>query len=144
MAWFKNAGDLMNENGKKNDEGKPWLALIVPEAEWEEGKALTDGMYKYGKFNFTDGLTVLRMLSGVKRHINLFIKGEDIDPDSKSGAHHLGCARAGLGIVFHMLEHRQDLDDRYKPIKVHCEHDWWWWTAPERKSCIKCGKTEDK
>ena len=121
----------MKENGTKNDNGKPWLALIPPEAEWEEGKAYTDGKDKYGMYNYTEGLSVMRVMSGVRRHINLFLRGEDIDPDSKSKAHHLGCARAGLGMVLHLLVHKPELDDRYKSSQaggdsidsIKCQHE---------------------
>lgn len=105
----------MSENGKKNDQKKPWLGLIVPEAEWEEGKAMTHGMEKYGKYNFTNGLTVVRLLSAAKRHINQTLRGDDIDPETGDWeVHHLGEARAAIGMAMHMLAHRPDLDDRFK------------------------------
>ena len=105
-------------NGVKYDGGKPWLALVDPDAEWYEGLAMTHGMYKYGKFNYTEGLTVLRILSAAKRHINRIIKGEDFDSDIKDmKVHNIGNARACLGMAMHILLHRPDLDDRWKPEK---------------------------
>lgn len=98
--------------GTKHDAGKPALALIPPHAEWEVAKAFTYGRNEYGQYNYLEGLDVVRTLSAVKRHINKFLRGQNIDTDS--GAHHLGCACAGLMMIMENLVVNGDkVDDRF-------------------------------
>ena len=104
--------------GIKFDDMKPYMALMVPEAEVEEAKAMSHGADKYGPYNFTRGLTVTRIMSSLKRHTNAFMRGEDYDPDSgKWHCHHLGNIRACAGMVLHILKYMPELDDRWRPKK---------------------------
>jgi len=98
--------------GTKHDNGKPLLALFPPYAELEAGKAFTHGKTEYGQFNYLGGLDAIRALSAVRRHINAFLRGEDVD--AESGAHHLGCAIAGLAMTIeNLVVHGDKHDDRY-------------------------------
>lgn len=98
--------------GKKSDGGKAPLALIPPEAEFEEALVWGFGAEKYGAHNFRKGISYTRILSALRRHTNAIIAGEDRDPESGClHAAHIRCCSAML-IVFST---RPDLDDRYKP-----------------------------
>lgn len=97
----------------KGDRGKPPLALIPSSAKLVEALAFADGLAKYGMFNYLKGgLTAIQLLSAVQRHIDAYLAGEQIAPDS--GIHHLGHARAGLGMVIDLEVHGKLVDDRYK------------------------------
>lgn len=103
----------------KHDAGKPPLALIPPHAELLEAEAFADGRGKYGLHNYLEGgLTAVQLVSSVKRHINAWLRGEELAPDSK--VHHLGHARAGLGMLIELQAQGTLVDDRYRrpaPLK---------------------------
>ncbi len=107
------AKPLANSAGVKYDQGKPMIALIPAVALEEEGKVWTFGAQKYGFWNWHKGLSYVRILSGVLRHISAMLRGEDIDPES--GLPHAAHARCGLGMILQFqAENRKELDDRMK------------------------------
>lgn len=99
------------QGGKKFDQDKPMIALLPPAAVQYEAAVWTFGGKKYGFWNWHKGLSTIRILSGVLRHIYAYLAGENTDPES--GLPHLAHARCGLGMVL-QLDHegRTDLDDR--------------------------------
>lgn len=99
-------------SGKKLDNNKPAIALIPSEAIEEEGKVMGHGEKKYGTNNWRDGLGVVRLLSGVLRHVFACLRGETLDPES--GLPHLAHARCGLAMAIWTMQHKPELDDRYK------------------------------
>ena len=103
----------MVSKGKKFDKDKPTLAYIPLEALWEEGKAFKAGAEKYDPWNYKNGIDVTRTVSAAIRHIYRFLDGQNIDEET--GAHHLGCARAGLAMALDTLKYHPEKDDRYKP-----------------------------
>jgi len=93
------------------------MALLAPVGVKEEAKAMTLGAKEYGDHNYRGGITVMRLLDACLRHIWKCIDGADIDPDSgELKVHHLGCAKAELGMALQIMKERPDLDDRYKKI----------------------------
>lgn len=102
----------MAQEGKKFDDDKPAMGLIPPHAEIELAKAFGYGAKKYGQWNFLGGIQYTRLVGAVRRHINAFMLGEDIDPES--GNHHLGHALAGLAMLIEMQQVHPELDDRFK------------------------------
>lgn len=105
--------------GKKNDKGKPPIALIPGEAIWEEAKVMGFGEKKYSKYNWMQGLGMVRLLSAAGRHIVQFTMGQD--NDEETGLSHLAHARCCLGMAIWTMQHRRDLDDRYtRPPETHC------------------------
>lgn len=104
---------MSEEKAKKFDSGKPPMALIPPAGEVHEALAMANGQVKYGTHNYLQGgLTALQLLSAAKRHINAFIQGEEIAADS--GVHHLGHARACLGMLLQLQALGTLVDDRFK------------------------------
>jgi hypothetical protein len=98
--------------GMKFDSQKPALAYIPKAALYAEGQAFAYGAKKYDAWNYRNGIAVSRTLSAALRHITQFIEGEEID--SESGVHHLGCARANLGMALDTLTNHPEMDDRFK------------------------------
>jgi len=106
-------GDNVPGTDPKKSQGdqKPQLQLIPPALNNEVAKALARGAEKYGVFNWRENnVEIMTYLGAMKRHIDQFLDGEDIDPDT--GAHHLGCVAAGCGIVLDARKHGTLVDNR--------------------------------
>ena len=77
------------ETFRKDDNGKLMFSLIEPEFLEGIAKVLTDASYVYGANNWKtinpDELT--RYKDALLRHVNSYMKGENIDSDS--GHHHM-------------------------------------------------------
>lgn len=100
--------------GIKHDDGKSPIGLIPWEALEEEGMAFLEGQDKYGTYNFTNGLSVLRCLCASIRHVSKAIWVGTFDPDSNRSVTHLGAARAEIGMAIFMIRRRPEFDDRFK------------------------------
>lgn len=111
-AKTNGAQEKDSAGGTKYDNGKPPISLVVSEAIWEEARVMGFGEKKYGTWNWTKGLSILRLLSAAMRHILQFLMGED--NDKETGIIHLAHARCCLGMAIWTYNHRKDLDDRYK------------------------------
>lgn len=98
--------------GIKHDQGKAPLGLIPGPALIEEAKAFADGRKKYGQWNYKKGMDWTRLLDAALRHIVAFKEGEQCAEDS--GVHHLGHARACLGMLMDYEANGLGNDDRYK------------------------------
>lgn len=95
------------------ESGKIRLELVPAAALREEAKALDAGNRKDGRtpFNWRENRVLASdQAGGALRHITTWLEGEDIDADSL--AHHLGAARARLGIILDALAHGMLVDDR--------------------------------
>lgn len=99
--------------GKKFDNGKPPLGLIPTKALIDEALAFEDGRKKYGQWNYKKGMDWMRIVDAALRHITAFKDGEDFAQDS--GVHHLGHARACLGMLLDYYHNKLGKDDRWKP-----------------------------
>jgi len=73
--------------GKKFDEGKPRVSLVVSKAWLEVAKVGTFGAEKYGDHNFRKGMKWSRLIDAAFRHMILYVSGERIDKES--GCSHL-------------------------------------------------------
>lgn len=96
---------------------KPPLHLIPPAATIIESMAMKNGSDKYGPFNWR-GKTVAATvyLGAALRHIAAWMDGEENASDS--GVHHLGHARASLGIILDAQVQGSMVDDRPIPGKA--------------------------
>lgn len=97
--------------GIKFDQDKPRMDLIDPTAMNELAKVLAFGAQKYAAHNWRKGLHKSRLLGAALRHLFAYLGGEDKDPETGLShvAHAMCCCMFLIG-----LEHRADLDDRYK------------------------------
>lgn len=93
---------------------KPNLYAIPSAGILHESMAMNDGGMKYGFYNWRDKKVKASIyLSACERHLKQFQDGENYDP--KSRCHHLGHARACLGIILDALETGNLVDDRPAP-----------------------------
>lgn len=103
----------------KYDEGKPNVALIPPEALLSIAKVFTFGAEKYGVNNWRidgDNTSWSRTYGSVQRHLNSWLAGEDLDPES--GESHLTHAATQIMILMtHQSDGYSNCDDRYSSIK---------------------------
>lgn len=106
------------ETAPKNhiEENKPMPTLIPLDVliEYLE-PAYREGLQKYYRESWRGGFPVSVMIDAALRHIvEFFYRGEDVDPDSTTGKHHLSGAIFSLICVLWTLKVRPDLDDRRK------------------------------
>lgn len=74
------------------------LSLVPPVSILQEARALAVGAQKYGPYNWRDyPVQSMVYVEAALRHILAYMDGETIDPET--GVHHLGHAKAGLGIL---------------------------------------------
>lgn len=119
----------------------PLLSVMSPAALIHEAVALQygafeapkiDGTFGYGPYNWRSSQPVEAMtyIDACERHLLKWVDGEEYDPDTapregdpdyehhKTGrAHHLGLAKASLGILLDAMEHGNLIDNRPKVRK---------------------------
>ena len=97
----------------KEDEDKPRIDLIPPQAIIDIAEVLTYGAGKYDSHNWRDngGLDYSRLYAAAQRHLLSFWDGQSLDKET--GMSHL--AHAACCIVFLMSYETEDngKDDRY-------------------------------
>lgn len=93
---------------------KPPLHLIPPAATIIESLAMEDGARKYGPYNWrTKTVAATVYVAACMRHLQAWLDGEENARDS--GHHHLGHARASLGIILDAQASGTLVDDRPTP-----------------------------
>lgn len=101
--------------GTKYDMDKPPIALVDPEFIEGLAKVLGFGANKYSPDNWRNGISYRRLISAAYRHLGAINKGENIDPESgEPHVYHLACCNMFLAS---MMNHRSDMDDRWKEKK---------------------------
>lgn len=98
-------------SGVKHDQDKPNMALLDGYAIEQLTRVLDFGAQKYAAHNWRNGLQKSRLIAAALRHLFAYLRGEDLDPESGLShvAHAMCCCMFLLG-----LEHRPELDDRWK------------------------------
>lgn len=92
----------------------PILSVVNPSSLLYEAWAMRDGAQKYGPYNYREkGVRASIYVDACLRHLLAWWDGEEVAPDSQ--VHHLGHAKACLGIIIDGIEHGNLVDDR--PIK---------------------------
>lgn len=76
--------------GLRFNEGKVRHDLLEPFAINELAKVFTAGAKKYADHNWLKGMAWSKIMASLKRHINAFEQGEDMDPDL--GTYHMANA----------------------------------------------------
>ena len=102
---------MAGEEGRKSDAGKPRTDLLPPLELLEVAEVYGLGAEKYAAKNYLQGLTTMRYMAAVLRHILYWMAGHDDDPETgKSTLAHAVCS---LLIVMEIQRLRPDCDDRY-------------------------------
>jgi hypothetical protein len=87
------------------------LNLVPAAGIFHEAAAMEDGAQKYGPFNWRDNnVRASIYFAAALRHLYAWFDGEECAEDS--GCHHLGHARACLGILLDAMETGSLGDDR--------------------------------
>lgn len=87
--------------------------LVPPALILGVARNMGDGAEKYGAFNWRDKkVEVMTYVGAIQRHLAAFIDGEDVDPESKRGATHLGAIGACVGILMDAGMNGQLVDNR--------------------------------
>lgn len=88
--------EIVDPKFVKNDAGKPRMSLLPPWALESVARVLTFGAEKYRAHNWRLVDERSRYADATLRHVNEYLKGRDIDPDS--GLRHL--AHAACSVLF--------------------------------------------
>ena len=87
------------------------MGIVSDIAMAEEALALTEGLLKYGKHNYTIvGVRSSVYIDAISRHLAKYKSGEDRAQDT--GVHHLGSVRACSGIILECAARGILQDDR--------------------------------
>jgi len=102
----------MNEQAKKNDDGKPRVDLVPFDAIEAAGEVLAFGAKKYDAWNWTQGtgLAWHRLARAALSHLGKWAMGEDKDPES--GLSHLAHALCCLLFLVTYERRKHGVDDR--------------------------------
>jgi hypothetical protein len=107
----------MSDQNPKTGPGrrKPNLALVPPSSIIHMSTALMDGAEKYGPYNWRKtGVSMMVYLRALNSHYQLFLDGEDYDPNTK--VHHLAYVMANCAIILDgMTKQGVMVDDRPAP-----------------------------
>jgi hypothetical protein len=104
---------LKKNAGTKHDSGKPPISLIPRVAIEQEALVMGFGAEKYGKGNWSNGLSYSRLIDACLRHTLAFADGEDNDPET--GLSHLAHARCCLGMLLAMPTEWDDRTTKEDP-----------------------------
>lgn len=110
---------LVDEENPKDRVGvfKVDMSLVPAPATIHEAHAMMDGAIKYGPYNWREKRVKARVyVAAAMRHLQQWLNGEECAEDS--GAHHLGHARACLGIIIDAQAAGKLVDDRPVPLDV--------------------------
>lgn len=87
----------MSGEGRKDDQEKPRMDLIPPEAVFALAEILNYGASKYSDRNWENGMKWGRMFAAMMRHAWAWWMREDKDPETgKSHMWHVLCCAAML------------------------------------------------
>ena len=90
---------------------QPILSALSTASILYEARAMADGVEKYGAFNYREkGVRIGVYVDACLRHVFAYFDGEEFAADSN--AHHLGHAKACLGILIDGIEQGNLVDDR--------------------------------
>lgn len=88
--------------GKRNLDEKTHLSYIDPHFIYEAGLGMRYGVNKHGFNNHRDmnADAAQYVLDALMRHLNTYLRGEQIDPESK--VNHLACVLNNLNFLYRL------------------------------------------
>lgn len=104
----------MIEADRYNDN-KVRLDLVPPSLEMEVGQVLTKALVKYEENNWRRGMKWNKCIASLKRHLNSFQQGEDLDPET--GEKHITHVIVNAMFLMEYYTICPNLDDRIKTKK---------------------------
>jgi len=100
----------MNKKGLRFNNEKPKWSLVPQSSLLPMVRVLEFGANKYDSHNWMKGLSITEICESLKRHLDSFMEGENIDKESKLS--HVGHIQCNALFLSWMIENRPDLDDR--------------------------------
>jgi hypothetical protein len=92
---------------------KPPLSTVPTPVVFEIGLGMLEGALKYGRHNYRAiGVRASVYYDATMRHLGVWWEGEDLDPDSKAGLHHVSKAIASLVVLRDAMIQGNWQDDR--------------------------------
>lgn len=89
------------------------MQLVPPSLEIHAAKALKEGALKYGAYNWrASKVEAMTYVGAMKRHLAAWLDGEEIDPESTTGKHHLDGLAASLAILLDAMDGGTLIDNR--------------------------------
>lgn len=101
----------MAKKGVKHDQEKTQFHLVPNSYIEGTARVFMFGASKYGKWNWTKGLSYTRLIDAAWRHISAFRNGENKDPET--GMNHLYHASCNLAMLSVLLKTYKRGDDRH-------------------------------
>lgn len=105
----------MIDNNPKTEVGatKVPLGLVPPSAIIACAISMCHGAEKYGAYNWRKRpVSVMTYVHAIKRHIDAYLDGENLDPEGTGGVHHLGAVMASAAVVLDAGACGMLIDDR--------------------------------
>jgi len=102
----------MDGGGKRFNENKPRVELLVPEAMKAEARVWAFGAKKYGDWNWQRGMPWTKVIGCLLRHTFAIMCGEDIDKES--GELHAAHIKCNASMLIYYYYHYKKGDDRVK------------------------------
>jgi hypothetical protein len=104
--------------GDRFNDGKLKWSLVDLDTFEPMVRVLEFGAKKYAAHNWKNGLKTTEIVESLQRHINAFMRGENIDPES--GLPHIGHMQCNLMFLSYMMQFRPDMDNRFLDPNKEC------------------------
>ncbi len=118
MSEFKKASNPKDALGTRK---VPLLSVIPLNVLAAVALGMLEGALKYARHNYRIvGVRASVYVDAASRHIAQFYEGQDFDPESKAGLHHIDKAIASLVVLSDSIKRGNWVDDR--PPRLH--DDW--------------------
>lgn len=111
-AMMKSLEESKTKEAVKHDQGKPSFTAIPQLALLDVATVFTHGESKYGKFNYSGEMPVLRYIDALQRHLNQYLTFVDKDDLDESGVHHLACVAANALMALDSIKTGKVIDNR--------------------------------
>lgn len=94
------------------------LSVLPTQVSYKAALGMLEGALKYGRHNYrVIGVRASIYYDACKRHLDSWWEGEDLDPDSKAGLHHLDKLIASAYVVRDAILQDMFNDDRPPKVK---------------------------
>jgi len=100
------------EKGKRFNQNKPKWSLVPQSALIPMVRVLEFGAKKYDTFDWQKGLSIVEVCESLKRHLDAYMEGEDLDQES--GLSHIGHIQCNAMFLAWMIQNKPETDDRHK------------------------------
>ncbi len=105
---------VANPKQSAGDKKLP-LQWVPPALQAAAARALGEGGRKYGPYNWRDlPVEAMTYVGAIQRHLLAWMDGEELDPDSEEGKHHLDGVAGSLAVLLDSLHGGYLIDNRPK------------------------------